>query len=158
MIFIKYKEISFLFLMILLISTVGCFRFLSDTVVITPRMSGGKAIYIETTGYCSCQKCCGWKRNWRYQPVFASGPNKGKVKKVGMCADGTMARHGTLAADTRYFPFGTQIKIPGYGMGTVHDRGGAIKGSSRLDLFFESHQEALEWGRKTIKVVVYKNK
>ena len=107
---------------------------------------------IETTGYCDCGKCCGWERNWWFRPVYSYGPNKGKPKKVGICADGTEAVYGTVAADTDYYPFGTLFYIPGYGYGRVHDRGGAIKGPRRLDLFFESHEEALEWGRKRLPV------
>ncbi|MCA1796507.1 MAG: hypothetical protein LC645_03010 [Geobacteraceae bacterium] len=30
------------------------------------------------------------------------------------------------------------------------DKGSAIKGPQRLDLFFKSHNEALEWGRKSV--------
>ena len=45
--------------------------------------------------------------------------------------------------------------IPVYGYGTVHDRGGKIKGPRRIDLFFTTHQEALEWGVKRLPVTVY---
>ncbi len=62
------------------------------------------------------------------------------------------AQDGTIAADTKYYPFGTRIYVPGYGWGVVTDRGSAIKGPSRLDLYFESHQEALEWGRRHVEV------
>ncbi|PLX47888.1 MAG: hypothetical protein C0613_12795 [Desulfobulbaceae bacterium] len=62
------------------------------------------------------------------------------------------SRDGTIAADTRYYPFGTRMKIPGYGWGVVSDRGGAIKGPNRLDLYFDSHQEALRWGRRQVQV------
>ena len=152
----KTKFFEPIILSVLVVFGAGCFRFLSDTVVINPKHGKGRVMYVETTGYCACQKCCGWKRNWLFQPVYASGPNKGKPKKVGICADGSRAKHGTIAADTRYFPFGTRIYIPGYGMGTVRDRGGAIKGARKLDLFFESHQDALKWGRKKLKVIVYR--
>ncbi len=37
--------------------------------------------------------------------------------------------------------------VPGYGWGRVEDKGGAIKGEARLDLFFHSHEAALQWGR-----------
>lgn len=119
---------------------------------------GGKGsrteyITLEATGYCKCGDCCGWKRNLLMRPVHAYGPNKGKKKKVGITASGTKAKPGTIAADTSVFPFGTRMKIPGYGWGTVEDRGGAIKGG-RIDLFFKSHKEALEWGRQTVKVRV----
>lgn len=59
---------------------------------------------------------------------------------------------GTIAADTRYYPFGTRMYVPGYGWGTVEDRGGAIKGRDRIDLFFDSHDDALLWGRKKVEV------
>ena len=147
----KFKYFIILFVTYLL---TGCYGFFSDTVDI-PSEKNGKYVYIETTGYCSCQKCCGWTRNWLFQPVYAYGPNKGKPKKVGYCADGTKAKRGTIAADTRYFPMGTRMYIPGYGTGVVHDRGGAIKGAKRLDLFFETHQDALNWGRRKVKVFIY---
>ena len=63
---------------------------------------------------------------------------------------------GTIAADTVHYPFGTTMKIPGYGRGIVEDRGSAIKGPNRIDLFFNSHQKALTWGRKNIPVKIKK--
>lgn len=62
---------------------------------------------------------------------------------------------GTIAADTRYWPFGTVMEVPGWGTGVVEDRGGAIKGPTRLDLFFDSHGQALEWGRRRVKTKIY---
>lgn len=61
---------------------------------------------------------------------------------------------GTIAADTRYYPFGTRMYVPGYGWGVVEDRGGAIKGKNRIDLYFDSHQDALRWGRKKVPVTI----
>lgn len=61
---------------------------------------------------------------------------------------------GTIAADTTHYPFGTRMFIPGYGWGTVEDRGSAIKGVSRIDLYFHSHTNALEWGRKKLNVKI----
>lgn len=116
-----------------------------------------KTIMIETTGYCPCEICCGWEKNSRGVPVFKSGPNKGKRKVVGMTASGKMATVGTIAADTNVYPFGTRMYVEGYGWGTVEDRGGAIKGR-RLDLYFETHEEALQWGRRKVKVGVWKKR
>jgi len=62
-----------------------------------------------------------------------------------------------VAADTDLLPFGTMLSIEGYNDGKVVpvlDRGGAIKGN-RLDLLFPSHKEALQWGVKTLDVVVW---
>jgi 3D (Asp-Asp-Asp) domain-containing protein len=118
-----------------------------------PRDQKPLIVSMETTGYCKCGKCCGWKRNWKFQPVVAYGPTKGQPKAVGITATGIRADWGTIAADTRYYPFGTIMYVPGYGWGRVEDIGSAIKGD-HIDLFFTSHRQALEWGReqKTIKV------
>ncbi len=48
------------------------------------------------------------------------------------------------------------MDIPGYGRGIVQDRGSAIKGPNRIDLFFNSHQTTLKWGRKKIPVKIKK--
>lgn len=109
---------------------------------------------MTVTGYCDCKECTDWKRNWRGQPVFASGQNKGERKRVGITASGTRATRGTIAADTALYPFGTVMYVPGYGYGTVEDRGGAIRGN-HIDLFFHSHAAALEWGRQNKRVTVY---
>jgi 3D (Asp-Asp-Asp) domain-containing protein len=44
------------------------------------------------------------------------------------------------------------MHVPGYGYGRVEDRGSAIKGARRLDLYFDSHDDALEWGRQVLDV------
>ncbi len=140
----------------------------------------GRPLMAETTGYCGCGKCCGWERgSWTFLKLdfwnryITSGRNKGK-KYSGLTASGTTPREpnpglfhrpwyllfpwlwfphdGTLAADTRYHPFGTRYYIPGYGYGRVEDHGSAIKGSKRFDLFFESHDAALQWGRKKLNI------
>jgi 3D (Asp-Asp-Asp) domain-containing protein len=140
-----------LYLLTLVVVLNGCIT--SGKKYKIPRSQKPEIVNMETTGYCSCGKCCGWKRNWKFQPVFASGPNKGKPKTVGITATGTEADWGTIAADTRYYPFGTIMQIPGYGWGRVEDIGGGIKGK-HIDLYFPSHRKALEWGRewKTVKV------
>jgi hypothetical protein len=67
-----------------------------------------------------------------------------------------LPKDGTLAADTRYYSFGTRMYIPGYGYGRVEDRGGAIKGKDRLDAYFKSHNKALHWGRQNLPVCIEK--
>ncbi len=65
-----------------------------------------------------------------------------------------MPKEGTIAADTKYYPFGTRIHVPGYGWGIVEDRGSAIKGPERLDIYMDSHKDALAWGKQTIYVTI----
>lgn len=61
---------------------------------------------------------------------------------------------GTIAADTRYHAFGTRMYVPGYGWGVVEDRGGAIKGPTRIDLYYRDHDDALAWGRQFVQVTI----
>lgn len=85
----------------------------------------------EVTAYCACSSCCG--------------------KSDGVTASGTQATAGrTIAADTNVLPFGTKVKINGI-IYTVEDRGGAIKGN-RIDIYFDSHEEALAFGRQRVEV------
>jgi 3D (Asp-Asp-Asp) domain-containing protein len=67
-----------------------------------------------------------------------------------------------VAADSRVLPLGSMITVPGYhpdGDGgdrivPVLDRGGKIKGN-RLDVLFPTHEAALKWGVRRVKVVVW---
>lgn len=94
-------------------------------------------IEMEVTAYCPCKKCCG---------EFADG----------ITASGLDVKdfYGLIVAAPAEYPFGTLMEIPGYGNATVQDRGGVIKGN-KLDVFFRTHQEALNWGRQILKVKVY---
>jgi 3D (Asp-Asp-Asp) domain-containing protein len=99
-----------------------------------------RTLKMEVTGYCPCKKCCGENA----KGITASG------KKVSYNGG------KFVAADTKVLPFGTKLSIPGYHDGKsveVIDRGGAIKGN-KLDLYFPTHQAALEWGRKVVTVKV----
>jgi 3D (Asp-Asp-Asp) domain-containing protein len=62
----------------------------------------------------------------------------------------------TIAADTKVFPLGTVLYIPGYGYGVVADTGSAIKGK-KIDLYFETKDQVFkEWGKKTVNVFIVK--
>ena len=76
-------------------------------------------ITLTVTGYCECKICCGWKRNWRFQPVYAYGPSAGKPKRSTYSLWYKKLVKGTIAADTKIFPYGTIIQVPGYGIGRV---------------------------------------
>ena len=99
-----------------------------------------KVVMMLVTAYCPCTKCCGPHA----RGLTASGKpisfNGGQF----------------VAADTRLFKFGTRLEIPGYADGKpveVVDKGGAIKGN-HLDVFFPTHEQAREWGKKWIAVTV----
>ena len=136
----------------LLLPIAGC---TSGRDVTLPKNARHVVIPMTVTGYDSGPVSCGWRRNCWGTPVYAYGPMKGKRKEVGITASGVEASIGTVAADTTSYPFGTILYIPGYGYGVVEDRGGAIKGPYRLDLWFPSRGEALDWGRRSLNVHVW---
>ena len=93
--------------------------------------SGNTKIF-KVTAYCSCAKCCG--------------------KTTGITASGTKATAGRTVAASGQFAFGTKLIINGQEY-TVEDRGGAIQGN-RIDVYMNSHAEALAWGVKYLPVQV----
>lgn len=99
----------------------------------------------KLTAYCSCEKCCGiYGKN---RPTRADGT------PIVYTANMSEAKQGlTVAADTSVLPYGTRIMINGH-VYEVQDCGGAVKGN-HIDVYFESHQEALEFGVQTAKVFV----
>ncbi|HBT20727.1 MAG TPA: hypothetical protein DEA47_05135 [Peptococcaceae bacterium] len=68
-------------------------------------------------------------------------------------ATGKRPRKGTVAVDPSVIPLGTRLYIEGYGYGIAQDVGSSIKGG-RIDVFFESKDAALRWGRKRVKVYI----
>ncbi len=60
---------------------------------------------------------------------------------------------GLIAVDPSVIPLGTRLYIDGYGYATAADTGGAIRGN-RVDLFFESTSDCLNWGRRTVKAYI----
>ncbi len=80
------------------------------------------------TAYCGGSCCCG---EWADEGCTT--------------ASGAKAVEGvTVAADTGILPFGTTVRI-GDQEYTVQDTGGAIKGN-RVDIYFDSHEDALSFG------------
>lgn len=147
----SYHIWKYLLLGVLVLALAGCV-----TGPRPPKKSKAEIRTMEITGYDAGKKSCNWKRNWRFKPVIASGPDKGRPKKVGMTASGVKAKpKRTIAADTKYYPFGTVMYIPGWGYGRVEDRGSAIKGPDKLDLFFGNRHKALQWGRRRMKVKIW---
>lgn len=55
---------------------------------------------------------------------------------LGRTATGKRVTHGICATDPKIIPLGTAFYVPGYGMCSAQDTGGAIKGN-KIDLGFE---------------------
>lgn len=72
---------------------------------------------------------------------------------AGITATGITARRGIVAVDPNVIPLGTRLYIPGYGMALAADTGGAIQGNI-IDLCVEDYGEAMQFGRRTVKVYI----
>ena len=68
-------------------------------------------------------------------------------------ATGTPVRYGVIAVDPSVIPLGTRVFIPGYGEAIAEDVGGAIRGN-RIDVAFDSHEEALIFGRQELEIFI----
>lgn len=105
----------------------------ATTTPVTTTESGECLGTFTITAYCGCSECSGGHN------ITASGttPTEGR----------------TIAADTSILPFGTQVVIDGV-VYTVEDRGSGVSGN-HIDIFFATHDRALAFGRKTVKVYKY---
>jgi len=113
-------------------------------VIIKPKIEKKPESYnmwVTSTAYCPCARCCG-----RGSP--------------GITKTGRNAWTPGVAIDPRYIPLGSHLDIPGYNRvknGSwvlCDDTGGKIKGR-RIDIRFNYHYQAKQWGKKYIKVRVY---
>ena len=89
------------------------------------------------TAYCCCTLCCG-------------------SKATGLAANGKKPIEGITCAGPRSIPLGTKIYIQDIGYRTVTDRT-AKQFDGRIDIFFNSHNTAKQFGIKR-KVVKYECK
>lgn len=80
-------------------------------------------------------------------------------KDYGITASGRKAERGVIAVDPRVIPLGTKVYVEtvgngaDYGYAIAADTGGAIKGNV-IDLFYDSKIEALNWGRRNVRVYI----
>lgn len=91
----------------------------------------------KLTAYCSCEKCCGkWALN---RPIDENG------NQIVYGVSGEILVPGvSVAVDPNVIEYGKTIQIDGKNY-IAHDCGGAIK-NNRIDVYFEDHQEALDFG------------
>lgn len=102
--------------------------------------------YIEfkVTAYCSCEKCCGvWATKRGDGPVYGAA-GKELIQNYSVAVDRDLYEFGTIFVDEN----GNEYEAA--------DVGGAVKGN-HLDLYMSDHQEALNWGVKTLELAVVEN-
>lgn len=105
----------------------------------TPVKDSTERVYLgkfTLTAYCNCKKCCG---------KWSGGPTAiGKMPKEGR----------TIAVDPKVIPLGSKISINGKTY-TAEDTGSAIK-NKKIDIYFDSHSEAWNFGKQKAKVYLIK--
>ena len=107
----------------------------TETEVITEPAPASLGTF-KLTAYCPCEKCCG---QWA----------------DGITFTGTTATLGrTIAVDPNVIPLGSTVYINGQAY-IAEDIGGAIKGN-RVDVFFPTHNEALQFGVQYADVAIEK--
>lgn len=92
-------------------------------------------------------------RNGRVVYVSATGYSAYDPGNVPTTASGTLVHHGIIAVDPYFLPLGTRVFIPGYGEAVAEDTGWGIRGNL-IDIAFDTHEEALEFGRQDLEIYV----
>jgi len=100
--------------------------------------------------------------NMRATAYTSSYKDTGKTPDhpaFGITYTGIKARRGIIAVDPKVIPLGTRVyvegvgKTPDYGYALAADIGGAIKGDL-IDLYFETQEEADNWGLRKVRVYI----
>ncbi|NLB81372.1 MAG: DUF348 domain-containing protein [Clostridiaceae bacterium] len=93
----------------------------------------------------------------RYKKVITCSASAYCIK--GRTASGSMSQVGAVAVDPKVIPLGTRLYIEApdgswsYGNAVAADTGGSIKGN-KVDLFMNTYQEAIQFGRRSAKVYI----
>ncbi|RFB12523.1 LysM peptidoglycan-binding domain-containing protein [Bacillus sp. HNG] len=96
--------------------------------------TGSKEFIMEATAYtATCEGCSG---------ITSTGINLLENPNAKV-----------ISVDPSIIPLGSKVYVEGYGEAIAGDTGGAIKGN-KIDVFIPSKQEAINFGRKQVKVTV----
>lgn len=107
-----------------------------------PEPSGTRLV-VDSTAYCPCPICCGI---WSEQHPDRIGTDYKQLLSTGLPPQ----EGRTIATDPTVIPLGTQVVLNGNTY-VAEDTGGGVKGY-HIDIFFDTHEEALAWGRQTVEV------
>lgn len=105
-------------------------------------------IEVTATAYCLCKKCCG---------KTPDNPNYGCTHSGLKIVPGSGMK--VIAVDPKIIPLNSKVYVEGlngawdYGHAVAADTGSAIK-ELKIDLYMDTHTEALEWGRRKVNVYV----
>lgn len=95
-------------------------------------------------------------RYTRALDMVATGYTAGKESNpngIGVTYTGMKAQRGVVAVDPNVIPLYSRLYVDGYGPAIAGDTGGAIYGN-RIDLCFDTLEEALQWGVRPVTVYI----
>lgn len=107
-----------------------------------------KVIQVKATAYCLCKKCCG---------KSPDNPGYGRTASGLKIVPGTGMK--VIAVDTNVVSLGTKVFVEGlngagnYGYAVAADTGSAIK-NNKIDLYMDTHEQALSWGVKNVNLYI----
>ena len=88
----------------------------------------------------------------RFSLTWYSPKELGKPEEKLRTSTGLKPKEGrTIAVDPKIIPYGSIVFIQGYGYFIAEDCGGAIK-ENRIDIYTNSHEYAIQQGRKVAQV------
>ena len=88
---------------------------------------------------------------WFYFVATGYSANDPLQGTNNITATGKEIKKGMVAVDPKIIPLGTQVEIKDIGLFIAEDTGGKIKGN-RIDIYFETKEEAKDFGRQVIWV------
>jgi len=88
---------------------------------------------------------------WFYFVATGYSANDPEQGTNSTTATGREIQEGMIAVDPNIIPLGTRIEIKDMGYYSAEDTGNYIKGN-RIDIYFETKQEAQDFGRRVIWV------
>ena len=65
----------------------------------------------------------------------------------------TPTANRTIAVDPKVIPYGSKVRIEGYGTYIAEDCGGAVKGNI-IDIYIPGYDNCIQFGRRTAKVYI----
>ena len=95
-----------------------------------------------------------------YSKVLTGSGTAYTAESGAKTSTGTTPGRGTVAVNPNIIPYGTKLFITTtdgyvYGYATASDTGGALRqGTALVDLYMNSTQECLNFGRRTVKVYI----
>lgn len=92
---------------------------------------------------------------YHYNKVLTGVCTAYTAKDGARTSTGALARRGLVAVNPKQIPYGTKLYIPGYGICTAADTGGAMRqGHAMIDLYMDSEQECRQFGRRSKQVYI----